>query len=117
MLLAANKPAQRQQRYQRRQTGNRQPANPGGFSNNRGWRRHVGSNRLGLYLLELRELGLQFGQMFFLAGDQLILVLKLRVELIDSGLQLVVLQGAGGQLFDSGINHCDVRFRCRPGHG
>ncbi|MNN50995.1 hypothetical protein D3C81_1656090 [compost metagenome] len=115
--LAANKPAQRQQCYQRRHTGNRQPANPGAFSNSGGWRHCVGSNGLRLYLLELRQLGLQFGQLFFLVGDQLILALKLLVELIDSGLQLMVLQGAGGQLFDSGINHGDVRFWHRLCHG
>ncbi|MNP17775.1 hypothetical protein D3C76_1102180 [compost metagenome] len=65
-----------------------------------------------LDLLEFRQLGLQLGQPLLLLGDQRVLALKLRVELIDSGLQ-----GAVSQLLVSGVDREDVGLRRRPGHG
>ncbi|MNE33030.1 hypothetical protein D3C87_1692170 [compost metagenome] len=119
MLLVPTtyKPAQRQQPHQRRHTGNLQPANPGGVSNGGGRCHCIRNHGLRLYLLEFSQLGLQLGQLLFLAVDQLILALQLRIEFIDCGLKLVVLQGAGSQLFDSGINHGDVSCWRRPCHG
>ncbi|MNP00307.1 hypothetical protein D3C76_920960 [compost metagenome] len=99
--LAKHQPAQHQQRRHHWIPGGLQPVRAGFFK-----RVGVERNRLGLQTLERQQLRLLLGQLLLLDSNCLVLPFKLCCELIDSGLQLSVLQDTGRQLLGSG-----VRFR------